>query len=257
MGRTVEPPQWREMVVTALDAIERGDLEKVVLSRDVEIDADAPFDVAEVVDILRRTQPGCIAYAHEGFVGASPELLVRRHGDIVESRPMAGTGDEPAALLASQKDAHEHRVVVEAIERVLATVCTSIGSRGPAAVRFPSVTHLATTISGRLADPGVTALDLVRRLHPTPAVGGWPSERAQRAITALEGRSRGRYTGACGWMDANGDGEFVVALRCAEIDGAHARLFAGAGIVAGSEPGAEWAETQAKLQPMLHALLRP
>ena len=124
-------------------------------------------------------------------------------------------------------------------------------------MRFANVTHLATTIRGCLTDRDVTALDLVDRLHPTPAVGGWPTDPARRLIQELEGRDRGRYAGACGWVDAHGDGEFVVALRCAEIDGAHARCFAGAGIVAGSEPGAEWAETQAKLQPMLGALVRP
>ena len=255
--RLTEPDGWRTMIEQTLAAIERGEVEKVVLARDVAVEADAPFDLTEVLDILRATQPGCTVYAVDGFVGASPEVLLQRHGTDVVSRPMAGTGMDAAALLASQKDAHEHRVVVDAIAGALEPVCTGVTCEGPTAVRFAHVTHLATTIRGCLTDPDVTALDLVDRLHPTPAIGGWPTAPACRLIEELEGRARGRYAGACGWMDARGDGEFVVALRCAEIDGAHARCFAGAGIVAGSEPGSEWAETQAKFQPMLGALVRP
>jgi menaquinone-specific isochorismate synthase len=255
--RLTEPDAWRAMIEQTLTAIGRGEVEKVVLARDVEVDADAPFDITEVLDILRATQPGCTVYAVDGFVGASPEVLLQRHGTGVVSRPMAGTGVDPAALVASRKDAHEHRVVVDAIAAALQPVCADVTREGPAAVRFANVTHLATTIRGRLTDRDVTALDLVDRLHPTPAIGGWPAEPARRMIQQLEGRRRGRYAGACGWMDAHGDGEFVVALRCAEIDGAHARCFAGAGIVTGSEPASEWAETQAKLQPMLGALVRP
>jgi menaquinone-specific isochorismate synthase len=255
--RLTEPDAWRAMIERTLAAIDRGEVEKVVLARDVEVDADAPFDVTDVLDKLRATQPGCTVYSVDGFVGASPEVLLQRHGDNVVSRPMAGTGVDPSALLASRKDAHEHRVVVDAIAGALQPVCAGVTRDGPAAVRFANVTHLATTIRGRLTDARVTALDLVDRLHPTPAIGGWPSEPARRMIHELEGRARGRYAGACGWMDSHGDGEFVVALRCAEIDGAHARCFAGAGIVTGSEPGSEWAETQAKLQPMLGALVRP
>jgi menaquinone-specific isochorismate synthase len=255
--RRTEPDAWRGMIEQTLAAIDRGEVEKVVLARDVEVVADAPFDITEVLDSLRANQPGCTVYAADGFVGASPEVLLQRHGTEVVSRPMAGTGVDPAALLASQKDAHEHRVVVDAIAGALEPVCADVTRDGPAAVRFANVTHLATTIRGRLTDRDVTALDLVDRLHPTPAIGGWPAEPARRMIGELEGRARGRYAGACGWMDARGDGDFVVSLRCAEIDGAHARCFAGAGIVTGSEPGSEWAETQAKLQPMLGALVRP
>jgi isochorismate synthase len=244
------------MVQRALVAIGSGRVEKVVLARDVIVDAAESFDVVDVIRSLHATQPGCTVYASDGFVGASPELLVRRTGRSVTARPMAGTGTSVEALLASEKDAREHRYVVDAITASLREVCTGVEARGPDAIPFASVVHLATTINASLADPGVTALDLVGRLHPTPAVGGWPTDTAVAMIRELEGRDRGRYAGPCGWTDANGDGEFVVALRCAEIDGAHARLFAGAGIVGGSEPSAEWAETQAKLQPMLRALAR-
>jgi menaquinone-specific isochorismate synthase len=257
VGRSIGPDQWRGMLEHTLSAIDRGDVEKVVLAREVEVDADAPFDVVGVLGVLRATQPGCTVFGIDGFIGASPELLLRRRGRSVLSRPMAGTGDDPDALLASTKDAHEHRIVVDAIAEVLRTVCLDVSTDGPAAMRFAAVTHLATTIRGRLSDPDVTALDLVTRLHPTPAVGGAPADAARAMIRTLEGRARGRYAGACGWTDAHGDGEFVVALRCAEVTGSHARLSAGAGIVAGSEPAAEWAETQVKLQPMLRALVRP
>jgi menaquinone-specific isochorismate synthase len=253
----VDVDEWRARLEHGLAAIDAGEIEKVVLAREVDIEADAPFDVVDILDTLRATQPGCIVYATDGFVGASPELLVRRVGCEVTSRPMAGTGDDPATLLASTKDAHEHRIVVDAIAAALRDRCDAVHCEGPSAVRFATVTHLATTIRGRLMDPEVRVTDLVELLHPTPAVAGWPARPARTMIRTLEGHDRGRYAGACGWVDANGDGEFVVALRCAQLDGSNARLYAGAGIVAGSEPGAEWAETQAKLQPMLRALVRP
>jgi len=249
--------EWHHMVAQTLAAIDAGEVQKVVLAREIEIEADAPFVVADALATLRATQPGCTVYALDEFVGASPELLVRRWGREVLSRPMAGTGADPAALLASAKDAHEHAIVVDVITSVLQQLCDDIEVDGPRAVEFATVTHLATAIRGRLHDPRVTALDLVERLHPTPAVGGAPDERARAIIRSLERRDRGRYAGACGWVDGNGDGEFVVALRCAQLQGNRARLYAGAGIVAGSEPGAEWAETQVKFQPMLRALVRP
>jgi menaquinone-specific isochorismate synthase len=252
----IERDEWRHRLECTLAAIDAGEVEKVVLSREVDVEADEPFDVVEVLDALRAAQTGCTVYAIDGFVGASPELLVRRTGRAVLCRPMAGTGDDPSTLLGSAKDAHEHRIVVDAIASALRERCDLVECDGPAAVRFATVTHLATSIRGVLADDS-SAAELVELLHPTPAVGGWPSRAAQEMIRTLEGHARGRYAGACGWVDARGDGEFVVALRCAEIDGTHARLFAGAGIVTGSEPAAEWAETQAKLQPMLRALVRP
>jgi len=248
---------WYRMVRRALDAVESDEVEKVVLARRVDVDADRPFDVAGILRQLRATQPGSVVYAHDGFVGASAELLVRRTGARVVARPMAGTGDDPAALLASAKDAHEHRVVVDALLGALRSLCRDLDADGPVAVRLPHVTHLATTITGTLCDTAVTTLDLVQRLHPTPAVGGWPAAPAQQLIRTLEPEGRGRYAGPCGWIDARGDGEFVVALRCAEVVGRHARCYAGAGIVAGSEPEAEFSETQAKLQPMLRVLIRP
>ncbi len=246
---------WDSAVRQALALIDNGTLAKVVLARAVDVHADSPFDRRAVLDYLRSAQPGSRVYADDGFVGASPELLVTRHGARVEARPLAGTGTQPERLLASTKDAWEHQVVVDAVVGQLDTVCTDLDIVGPAALSFADLTHLATTITAHGGD--ASALTLAQMLHPTPAVGGWPTELALQTINRLERFDRGRYAGPCGWVDAHGDGEFVVALRGAEIDGADARLVAGAGIVAGSDPAAEWTETQGKLDPMLRALIRP
>jgi menaquinone-specific isochorismate synthase len=255
--------EWRAAVERALVGIDRGELEKVVLAREVLIEADTAFDAHEIVRGLVASQPGSFVYASDGFVGASPELLVRRTGDVVESRPVAGTtvADSDEALLAlaaSVKDTREHRFVVDGIVDVLGPRCVALHADAvPDVAVFGPVAHLATPIRGRLSAPTPSALELARLLHPTPAVGGTPRTAALDAIRELEGFDRGRYAGPVGWVDARGDGEWAIALRGAELDGARARLVAGAGIVAGSDPAAEWAETQAKLEPMLRALVRP
>jgi menaquinone-specific isochorismate synthase len=248
---------WNAAVDSVRELIDRGVLAKVVLAREVTVEADEPFDVRAVVWILRRSQPGCVVYADSGFVGASPELLVRRRGRRVISRPLAGTADSIARLVASTKDAREHAYVVEAVVRTLTHLCDDIRADGPTALAFGDITHFATTVSATVRDERSTALDLARALHPTPAVAGTPTNQALAMIRRLEPTSRGRYAGPCGWIDGRGDGDFVVALRCAEIAGTRARLHAGAGIVAGSDARAEWSETQAKFEPMLRALVRP
>jgi menaquinone-specific isochorismate synthase len=264
---TVEAPRsrtaWRDAVERALASIGRGELEKVVLAREVVVESDEPFPVADVLRRLVAQQHGCFIYASGGFVGASPELLVRRHGSTVESRPVAGTtvadGAEALDALAhSAKDNREHRFVVDAIADALGDVCGALDiAPVPEVMVFGPVAHLATPVRGRLHDPRPSALDLARLLSPTPAVGGTPRAAALSTIAALEDFDRGRYAGPVGWVDARGDGEWAIALRGAELDGTRARLVAGAGIVEGSEPDAEWAETQAKLEPMLRALIRP
>jgi menaquinone-specific isochorismate synthase len=254
---------WDVAVGRALDAIAGNELEKVVLAREVIVEADTAFDAREIVRGLVASQPGSFVYACDRFVGASPELLVHRHGDVVESRPVAGTvvadGDASLrGLAASVKDTREHRYVVDGIVDALAPRCLELHADAtPEVAVFGPVAHLATPIRGRLAAPAPSALDLALLLHPTPAVGGTPRRAALDAIRALEGFDRGRYAGPVGWLDARGDGEWAIALRGAELDGSRARLVAGAGIVAGSDPAAEWAETQAKLEPMLRALVRP
>ena len=258
------PDEWRAMVEAALVHIAAHDVDKVVLAREVLVEGDTAFDITAIVRRLVSQQPGSFVYATEGFVGASPELLVRRTGDTVESRPMAGTAvadgdaDTLRALAESVKDQREHGFVVEAIADALRPVCTDldVGAVPDVAV-FGHVAHLATRFRGQLRRPAPTALELARLLHPTPAVGGTPTARAVELVRQLERFDRGRYAGPVGWVDADGNGEWAIALRGAELDGARARLVAGAGIVAGSDPDAEWAETQAKLEPMLRALVRP
>jgi menaquinone-specific isochorismate synthase len=255
--------EWETAVGIALAAIDRGDIEKVVLAREVLIEADAEFEVADVLRRLVAQQPGSFVYASRGLVGASPELLVRRAGATVESRPVAGTtvadsADALHALAHSAKDNREHQFVVDAIVAALGPVCTDLEvGMVPEVAVFGPIAHLATPIRGVVATPAPSALDLARLLHPTPAVGGTPRAAAVHTIAALEGFDRGRYAGPVGWVDARGDGEWAIALRCADLDGTRARLVAGAGIVEGSDPAAEWAETQVKLEPMLRALVRP
>jgi menaquinone-specific isochorismate synthase len=260
---------WASQVHAVLDAVRAGTLAKAVLARDVVVHADAPFDARVVVDRLRLTQGGCAVFAADALVGATPELLVRRRGARVVSRPMAGTiargatddGDRAAeaTLAASVKDGLEHRLVVEAVIEGLRAGGVDVTTvTGPEVARLATVSHLATTIAGTV-EPGSarSALELALQLHPTPAVAGAPRDAALAVLRDLETFDRRRYAGPVGWVDARGDGEWAVALRCAELEGASARLVAGAGIVAGSDPDAEWAETQAKLEPMLRVLVQP
>lgn len=265
--RAVEQRGWWEHAVeVALDEIAAGHIEKVVLARQVLVEADSPFDPRTVLRRLRSQQPGCILYADAGFVGATPELLVRRTGAAVECRPMAGTApgsvaaDVAARLSASGKDAREHRYVVDAMRDTLAPLTREIDVPDtPVVEHFGSLAHLVTPIRATLAaaPSPPSALDLARRLHPTPAVGGTPTPAALDTIRRIEPFDRGPYAGPVGWVDGRGDGAFAVALRGAELDGTRALLRAGAGIVAGSDPESEWAETVLKFDPMLRALVVP
>ncbi len=249
--------EWEASVAAVLALIDADAAEKVVLAREILIESNVPFDIPAIVARLRATQPGCFVYADNGFVGASPELLVRRRGHSVTARPMAGTGLRADALVRSEKDAREHQPVVDAVLAALTPTCEGVIAQGTSPIALADLTHLATMITARVRDLDTSALDLALSLHPTPAVAGAPRAIALAAIARLEPTPRDLYAGPCGWVDASGDGEFVVALRGAQIDGTHARLHAGAGIVAGSQPDAEWAETQVKLEPMLRALVRP
>ena len=259
--------EWDALVTAALALVETDELEKVVLAREVFVDADAPFEPATIIERLRATQPGCIVYAAAGFVGATPELLVRRTGRDVVSQPMAGTVPRAASpeedrrsierLESSVKESREHRLVVDAVAGELQRWCDGVVVGDPEPMRLTSVTHLTTRVSGTLRRRDASAIDLALALHPTPAVNGSPREAAFAAIDRLEPFDRATYGGPVGWVDARGDGEFAVAIRGATLDGHRARLLAGAGIVAGSDPDAEWAETQAKLEPMLRVLVRP
>ncbi|MFN2606775.1 MAG: isochorismate synthase MenF, partial [Acidimicrobiales bacterium] len=258
--------EWTAAVRSALARIAAGPLAKVVLAREVVAQGDRPFRRRAVLCRLRAADPSAFTYAVGGFVGASPELLVRRRDSRVVSRPMAGTAPRGTSrvqddrlvsdLMASAKEAEEHALVVGAVRAALAPVCRElVADARPDAVRLPTVTHLATTVAGHLAAPPPSALALAGLLHPTPAVAGLPRAEALAAIAELESFDRDRYAGPVGWVDARGDGDWAVALRCARLEGARARLAAGAGIVADSDPDAEWAETEAKLAPMLAALM--
>jgi menaquinone-specific isochorismate synthase len=257
---------WREAVLAALEAIGTGRLDKVVLAREAAVEGERPFPRPELLRRLRRRSGGStFLYASGGFVGASPELLVRRQGRVATSRPMAGTaprGDSAAAeadglarLTGSAKEAVEHRLVVDAVAEGLAKAADRVEVGRPEVVRLTTVAHLATEITAELTGPLPTALELAGLLHPTPAVGGSPRDAALAAIAALEPFDRGCYAGPVGWVDHAGDGEWAVALRGASLHGRHARLLAGAGIVPGSDPDAEWAETEHKLRAMLEVLL--
>jgi menaquinone-specific isochorismate synthase len=261
--------QWRELVARAITEAEAGALTKVVVARRVDVVANRPFSLTEVLRRLVTLYPSCSVFHVEGFIGASPEILVRRNGLDVYSQPLAGTvprsGDEPSddalvnALVNSTKDRLEHQVVVDAIAGTLGRWCSRLDvPEYPSVVSLRNVSHLGTRIHGVLKpDHPPTSLELVAQLQPTPAVGGVPGPAAFAWQRANEGFRRGRYAGPVGWMDSRGDGAWAVGLRSADVRGPRAWLYAGAGVVAGSDPDAELAETQLKLQALLAALVRP
>ncbi|ATE58159.1 isochorismate synthase [Actinosynnema pretiosum] len=271
------PAAYADAVARALEMIGAGELAKVVVARALDVTAPHRLEVPELLARLVAADPAAHAFAIDvsapgdpatrTLVGASPELLVSRRGDRVVANPLAGslprTGDpvedarRGAALLASAKDLAEHEHVSAQVAGVLGRFCAELDVPAPVVIATPTMLHLSTTITGRLTDPddpASSALGLAEALHPTPAVCGVPTERAARAITALEPRERGYYAGLVGWTDLAGDGEWVVTIRCAEVCGDTARLFAGAGVVAGSSPSAEVVETGAKFGTMLRAL---
>jgi len=257
-------------VTAARDAVRAGSLQKAVIAREVLVRSNAPIDVHAVLLRLRASFGSSYRYSIEGFIGASPELLVRVDGNTVESHPLAGTaprtGDPAtdarvaAELIASTKNQVEHRAVIDMVHDTLLPWCSFLDwEPEPSIVAVANVQHLGSRVEGHLSDPRPNVLDLVRALSPTPALGGAPRAEALALIAAVEGFERGRYGGAVGWVDAAGNGTWAVAIRCAELsaDRRTARLVAGGGIVAESEPLAELAETQAKLQAMLSAIVRP
>ena len=259
-------PEWESAVAQAVSRINAGELDKVVLARDVVVSLESPLDVRGLLSRLTQDYPSCWTFSVDGLVGATPELLVRRDGDTVTSRVLAGTvhrsddgptdGALAARLLGSDKDQEEHEYAVRSVAAALAVHCTDLDvpSR-PAVLRLANVAHLSTDVSGSLVD-GAPVLALAASLHPTAAVCGTPTERAFSVIREIEGMDRGRYAGPVGWIDAHGDGELGIALRCASLEEGRTRLrlYAGCGIVAGSTPESELAESQAKLVAMRDAL---
>lgn len=261
---------YLKAVTAARDAVRHGQITKAVIARDIEIEAEQPLDLFSVLLRLRASFGSSYRYCVDGFIGASPELLIARDGRDVRSHPLAGTaprtGDAvtdarlAADLIASTKNQIEHRVVIDMVHDTLLPYCSFLDwEPEPSIVTVANVQHLGTAIEGVLSEPAPHVLDLVRLLNPTPALGGHPSREAIDLITSVEVSPRGRYGGAVGWVDSRGNGTWAVAIRCAEIsvDRRKARLFAGGGIVADSEPMSELAETQAKFQAMLSAIVRP
>ncbi|MDA0567998.1 isochorismate synthase [Streptomonospora sp. S1-112] len=257
--------EWEDAVARAVARIRGGgSLEKAVMARDVVAQAARPIDARTLLRRLARDYPDCYTFSVAGMVGATPELLLRREGDEVHSVVLAGTrprGATPeedarlaAELAASAKDAEEHRLAIESLRRTLSPLSTDVRAPDrPQLVRLPNVQHLASPAAARLL-PGVSTLQVVAALHPTAAVGGTPTDAAVELIAELEGMDRGRYAGPVGWIDSAGNGEWGIALRCAHVEGTRARLFAGCGIVAGSQPAEELAEAEAKLRVMRAAL---
>jgi menaquinone-specific isochorismate synthase len=259
--------EWQSSVDTAVARINSGELDKVVLARDIVAQLDEPIHIGALLMRLNESFPECWTFCVDGLVGATPELLIRRKGERVTSRVLAGTmrrsrdtdrdGQLAAELLDSDKDQEEHVYAVESVAAALATHCTDLNvPESPFILRLANVQHLATDVTGELVD-AAPALALAASLHPTAAVCGTPTERASQLIRELEGMDRGRYSAPVGWLAANGDGEFGIALRCALVeteDRKTLRLFAGCGIVAGSNGESEVAESQAKFAAMKSAL---
>jgi menaquinone-specific isochorismate synthase len=257
-------PEWEQAVAAAVTRIGAGELRKVVLARDLRAQSSARIDTRVLLARLEARFPGCYTFACAGLVGATPELLIRREGSRVSSLVLAGTmarggtsADDAAlaaALLGSAKNAEEHRYSVESVRQLLTPLCSELTvDDAPYLLQTADYQHLATSVSGVLARDA-SALSLAASLHPTAAICGTPTETALELIRELEGMDRGRYSGPVGWVDAHGNGEWGIALRCAEVEGRAARLFAGNGIVAGSQPEEELAETETKFRPMRTAL---
>jgi isochorismate synthase len=262
------PADWCAAVADATSQIRGGRARKVVLARAVEVVTDRPLQPAVLLGQLRRSYPASHLFSVDGFVGATPELLVSRSGDRVVAHPMAGTaprsGDPTtdarlaAGLLASTNTRDEHRHTIDMVHDTLLPWCSFLDEEAePSIVAMANVQHLATRLEGRLSSPAASVLELVTALHPTPAVGGSPRDVALTMIAELEQLDRGRYAGPVGWVDAQGNGTWAVGIRSAELDGTTARLFAGVGVVADSDPAAELAETRAKLQALMSAVVRP
>ena len=257
-------------VEAARAAVRNGELTKAVIARDVFVDSDGPIDIHAVLLRLRSSFGTSYRYSFDGFVGASPELLVAIHDDEITSHPLAGTtprtgdpikdADLAAQLVASTKNQIEHRVVIDMVHDTLLPHCSYLDWEAePSVVQVANVQHLGTQLVGKLSEPRIHIVDAALALSPTPALGGFPRDKALQLIARYEGMNRDKYGGAIGWFDSQGNGVFAVAIRCAQFNESRtqARLFAGGGIVADSEPLDELAETRAKLQAMLAAITQP
>lgn len=253
---------WFARAGALIGAIAAGELDKAVLARHARLTADRDIPVAAVLAALGARNPDCLTYGFRlggpAFVGATPERLVALTDGRVSADALAGTAwgppDDVRAPLATDKNRREQRLVADAVRDALAPLCAGLDTPAePEVMHLPGLAHLRSRFTGR-AEPGVGLIDLVARLHPTPAVGGFPTAAALDWLKRHGDERRGWYAGGVGWIDEHGDGEIGVALRCALIDGASAELQAGAGLVAGSDPETEFAETEAKLAVIAEAI---
>jgi len=266
---SINEEKWSEQVSAAITAIKSNQLEKVVLARDLNATSNTTIDIRNLMQRLEIEYPSTWLFLVDGLIGATPELLVRLSKSLVTSRVLAGTirksGNEDrdlalaASLAKSSKDLEEHEYAVKSVADALAPFCSSTNvPESPFVLHLSNVMHLATDVTGVLNDSAKQAdiFTLVEKLHPSAAVCGTPTEVAKKLIASLEEMNRGRYSGPVGWIDAHGDGEIAIALRCGQLSADHKsiRIFAGCGIVAGSDPANEYAESQAKLMPMRTAL---
>ena len=266
---SISESNWRTQVGSAIAAIKSGKLEKVVLARDISASSKSEINVRGLLQRLEIEYPSTWIFLVDGLIGATPELLVRLSKSLVTSRVLAGTirktGNEDrdltlaASLAKSSKDLEEHEYAVRSVADALAPFCSSTNvPESPFVLHLSNVMHLATDVTGVLNDSAKQAdiFTLIEKLHPSAAVCGTPTEEAKQLIKKLEQMNRGRYAGPVGWIDAHNDGEVAIALRCGELssDRKMIRIFAGCGIIAGSDPVNEFAESQAKLMPMRTAL---
>ena len=266
---SISEEKWRDQVSVAIAAIKSNQLEKVVLARDLNATSNTTIDIRNLMQRLEIEYPSTWLFLVDGLIGATPELLVRLSKSLVTSRVLAGTirksGNEDrdlalaASLAKSSKDLEEHEYAVKSVADALAPFCSSTNvPESPFVLHLSNVMHLATDVTGVLNDSAKQAdiFTLVEKLHPSAAVCGTPTEAAKKLIASLEEMNRGRYSGPVGWIDAHGDGEIAIALRCGQLSADHKsiRIFAGCGIVAGSDPANEYAESQAKLMPMRTSL---
>jgi menaquinone-specific isochorismate synthase len=265
---SLTPPAWERAVATAVNAIKAGHLRKVVLAFEQYATATQDIDTRVLLARLAERYPDCYTFSCDGLLGATPELYIRRTGRELYSLVLAGTaprGSRPgqdralgAELLASAKNQEEHQYGVADVRAALAPLCADLRiDAQPSLLRYANVQHLGTGVHGVLADGEAathSALALTAAVQPTAAVCGTPTETAMELIRELECMDRARWSGPVGWVDAKGDGEWGIALRCGEVSGRQARLVAGCGIVAGSDPAAELAEAQSKFWPMRYAL---
>ena len=266
---SISEDKWRNQVAAAIAAIKSDQLEKVVLARDLLAHSTTEIDARQLIKKLEIEYPSTWLFLVDGLVGATPELLVRLNKSLVTSRVLAGTirktGDEDrdlalaASLAKSSKDLEEHEYAVRSVADALAPFCTSTNvPESPFVLHLSNVMHLATDVTGVLNDSAkpTDIFTLISELHPSAAVCGTPTDTAKKLIRELEEMNRGRYAGPVGWIDVHGDGEIAIALRCGQLthNNKSIRIFAGCGIVAGSDPEKEFAESQAKLMPMRTAL---